>query len=318
MKKTVLAVLAILALSLALVAAASASGHKQWFHHTKGNGKVVCNQSDATPNAADAGPFSTKADCLAYGNGGNENPPPTPTGWPSSHGTISGNATGNCGDPVVLTSDENAPGYGAFDFSDVAGIEFDNLGLDFDFTVLSGTQAQSEPYFIVRFNDGTQAFVYSVDVNPGEAGDQVFSLTGNTYITRDEAMEQWGTKIVSSVTLAVDNGNLSIETHGLSVDGACVTPPADTPDSDYLCYSTFQTVPGSWQLPQAADLIAGGYWEAEAVAGNVDGGINVGAYHLVCNSGLTPTGESVGDGGSVYGADYGPAIEELGFYAIVA
>jgi hypothetical protein len=317
MKRLSLLVFAILALTIA--ASASASSQKQWFTHFNGHGKLVCDKG----NNGVTGPFVSKAACEASlsdggGDGGGNGGGDVPTGWPGTTGTISGDASGACGDPVVLTSDETAPGFGAFDFDITPGQTFSQIGLQFDFDILSGTQAQSEPYMIVRFTDGTQAFVYSVDVNPGEAGDQTYSLDGNTYLTRDEAMNEAGTKVVSSVTLAVDNGNLSIEAHGLTVDGSCVTASSyEAPASVFLCYSAFQTDPGVWIGSEADGLVAGGYWEASAVAGNVDGAANIGGYHLVCNSGLAPTGGFLSGDGSVYGSDYGPALEELGFYPIV-
>lgn len=223
-RKMLLAIVATAILALVSIAAAFASGGGQWWHHTLSNNHVTCNQSNTKPNTPDAGPFGTKAECLAYNNdgGGNDNPPPT--GWPGDSGTLDGNASGGCnGGDVILTSTSDPFTYGAFNFDIAPGTAFQDLGLDFNFDVLSGTQAQSEPYFIVRFTDATQAFVYSVDVNPGEPGQQVFSLTGNTYITRDEAMAQWGGKTVDSVTLAVDNGDLSIAAHGLAND-ECTTP----------------------------------------------------------------------------------------------
>jgi hypothetical protein len=51
----------------------------------------------------------------------------------------------------------------------------------------------------------------------------------------------------------------------------------------FLCYSKFQTDPGVWGVKAAAKLIAEGYWQPWAIAGNVPGGTNVGGYHLVCN-----------------------------------
>jgi len=80
-------------------------------------------------------------------------------------------------------------------------------------------------------------------------------------------------------------GNYGIDTtipnyaiHNISV-GRC-------PDWDnhvFLCYSKFNDVPGVWSASQAQELMADGYWSPEAVAGTVDGGTNLGGYHLVCN-----------------------------------
>lgn len=317
MRKAVLLTVTIAALVFAIGASASAS--KPWYLHTAGkSGHYVCNRDSHNP----LGTFATKAACKAAiptdNGGGGESTPPA--GWPGTSGTLSGDASGGCnGEAVILTSQDDENGYGAFDFDIVAGRTFAQTPLTFDIAVLSGTQAQSEPYMIVRFSDHTQAFVYSVEVNGVGTGTYYSTLAGNQYITYDQALEAYGDKIVSSVTLAVDNGNLSIAAYGLTND-ACPTPVVTprTPDGVFLCYSSFQTVPGVWVKDQAVALIAEGYTEAQAVAGNVEGGANVGAYHLVCNSGLRPNGQFVGDGGFVYGSDYGPATEELGFYPIFA
>lgn len=60
----------------------------------------------------------------------------------------------------------------------------------------------------------------------------------------------------------------------------------DCPFSDnhvFLCYSKSSDVPGVWPVGQAQDLIDGGYWAPAAMAGIVDGGTNIGNFHLVCN-----------------------------------
>jgi hypothetical protein len=82
----------------------------------------------------------------------------------------------------------------------------------------------------------------------------------------------------------------------------------------FLCYSSFQTVPGVWPANEALTLVKQGYWEPTAVDGNVDGGVNVGSYHLQCNA--TPKGDGyVGDGGQWFGPEWAAtAKEELGFY----
>jgi len=86
-------------------------------------------------------------------------------------------------------------------------------------------------------------------------------------------------------------------------------------DGIYLCYSKFQTTPGVWPASEAAALVGQGYWEPTAVDGNVDGGVNVGSYHLECN--VTPKGDGyVGDGGQWYGPAYAAtAAQQLGYYA---
>lgn len=97
-----------------------------------------------------------------------------------------------------------------------------------------------------------------------------------------------------------------------------VIPTAVVPqvNSVFLCYSAFQVEPGVWPLSEAQKLYALGYWQPYAVPGNVEGGTNIGAYHLVCN---LATGQSVGTGlvgggGHVYGPG---AVHDLGAYPIV-
>jgi hypothetical protein len=74
----------------------------------------------------------------------------------------------------------------------------------------------------------------------------------------------------------------------------------------FLCYSKFQTDPGVWDSTTAAALLKDGYWVPYAIAGNVDGATNVGAFHLVCNltGSQQPTGGFVDDGGGTWSADY--------------
>lgn len=89
----------------------------------------------------------------------------------------------------------------------------------------------------------------------------------------------------------------------------------------FLCYSVDQTNPGVWPIGVARQLLKqGGYWTPYAVQGNVAGGTNIGAYHLVCNLATT---QSVGDstlGGA--GETDGPGVKPnvtnvAGYYPIV-
>jgi hypothetical protein len=92
-----------------------------------------------------------------------------------------------------------------------------------------------------------------------------------------------------------------------------VAPPAvNEPDGIFLCYSKSQTEPGVWMQDQAAELLAAGYYYPSALAGNVNGGTNLGAFHLVCNASGTPTGKSVNENGEVVSAEY--ADHNLGYY----
>lgn len=108
---------------------------------------------------------------------------------------------------------------------------------------------------------------------------------------------------------------------GSATASNCTTPDPVVRGEDgiFLCYSSTQTTPVVFAKSQAATLVAAdGYVEAQAVEGNVEGGANVGSYHLVCNAPGSDTGTAVGDGGEVFGVDYGPQYEELGFYQIYA
>jgi hypothetical protein len=94
----------------------------------------------------------------------------------------------------------------------------------------------------------------------------------------------------------------------LSGSGAGPAKAAPIPEVNelFLCYSKFQTDPGVWDTDTAAKLLVAGYWIPYGLAGNVDGGTNVGDYHLVCNltGGQKTTGGFVDDGGGTWSADY--------------
>jgi hypothetical protein len=95
-------------------------------------------------------------------------------------------------------------------------------------------------------------------------------------------------------------------------------PPADVaPDGVFLCYSKFQVVPGVWPQDAAADLHEAGYWYPFAVPGNVEGGPNLGAYHLECNPIGSTTGEVVNENGEVFPASYATP-DTIGYYPLVA
>jgi hypothetical protein len=94
----------------------------------------------------------------------------------------------------------------------------------------------------------------------------------------------------------------------------CQGPPPAGPDGVFLCYSKFQMLPGVWPEDQAASLLAQGYWYPNAVKGNVEGGPNLGEYHLVCNATGTPTGMFVNENGEVVSKEY--AAGNLGYYPL--
>jgi hypothetical protein len=89
-------------------------------------------------------------------------------------------------------------------------------------------------------------------------------------------------------------------------------PLVNTPDGIFLCYSTSQVEPGVWMQDQAAELLAAGYYYPKALPGNVDGGTNLGSFHLVCNASGTPTGMFVNENGEVIPPEH--AQGNLGYY----
>jgi hypothetical protein len=85
----------------------------------------------------------------------------------------------------------------------------------------------------------------------------------------------------------------------------------------WLCDGSATGDLDTYAAADALQKVQQGYFEPVAVEGTVDGQNNIGGFHLACSTTLTDTGLSLGDGGDVFGADYGPAQEELGFYSIV-
>lgn len=86
-----------------------------------------------------------------------------------------------------------------------------------------------------------------------------------------------------------------------------VTPvqvvPSDTIASSFLCWNHDMVNPVAY-IDKVADQMwqTGNYFEPQAILGNVEGGTNIGAYHLVCNapSTMKPTGSGLGSSGEVY------------------
>ena len=80
----------------------------------------------------------------------------------------------------------------------------------------------------------------------------------------------------------------------------------------FLCYSKFNDVPGVWPAAEAQALMDEGYWSPEAIEGTVDGGTNIGGYHLVCNPPLAPLSfaSSVTDPATAYIGGDGTLVGE--------
>jgi len=82
--------------------------------------------------------------------------------------------------------------------------------------------------------------------------------------------------------------------------------PSDTIASSYLCWNREMVNPVAY-IDRTADEMwkTGRYFEPQAILGNVAGGTNIGAYHLVCNAPDTMkvTGLGLGGSGEVYSAE---------------
>ena len=106
-------------------------------------------------------------------------------------------------------------------------------------------------------------------------------------------------------------------------------PPAIQSDhfsSSFLCWNKEMVNPVAY-LDYIADQmwLTGNYFEPQAILGNVEGGTNLGAYHLVCNAPATmkATGEVLGGSGDVYSAEISklyhaehPGLNDLNVYHI--
>lgn len=326
MKKT-LAVFAIAAIAALVAVSVATATNTGWYHHTnaQGNGDH-CDHSSTANSGGDTvtGPFDTKAACDATTTGGGGGDTGATVGWPSNNGTASGDFT--CS-PVTITSTDDANGFGAIDFGGSFGT-FASLPIfsSEDYTILSGSGAESEPYLIVRFSDDTEVFVYATDVTgPGTRYSD--DVNHNTYLTRAQALASYGTKQVSSVTLAVDNGDLSIEVFGVALSncggvGATLPPP---PNHMFLCYSKFEQDGGQvFTNGQALALLAdpnSGFWAPFAALGTTADGPNISGYHLVCNpTGVKPTGQYLyaNNDGSAELAPFDALVAGSAGYAVVS
>ena len=142
-----------------------------------------------------------------------------------------------------------------------------------------------------------------------EAGDLLGLWQGNT--TNDCAKETISSADAYGVSAALSKPNagdtLSM-TPGfaaiLNVSASLVAPGSGegAVHHVYVCYSKFEQDAGEVEdVATATALVEAGRWYPTALPGNVDGGENVGAYHLLCNPPATvaPTGRFVGIGGAV-------------------
>lgn len=103
--------------------------------------------------------------------------------------------------------------------------------------------------------------------------------------------------------------------------GACNQQAPPPKANVFLCYSIFDQVPAVFPVDVAQNLLTqGGYWAPSAVLGNVDGGTNIGGYHLICNLASTQsaTDSTLGGAGEVDGpAAQADVTDVAGYYAII-
>lgn len=92
----------------------------------------------------------------------------------------------------------------------------------------------------------------------------------------------------------------------LGAVAASVATAGEEGPSSYLCWNHEMTSPVAY-LDSVADemWLTGKYYEPQAVLGVVEGGTNIGAYHLVCNAPetLKITDLGIGGSGEVYGVE---------------
>jgi hypothetical protein len=116
-------------------------------------------------------------------------------------------------------------------------------------------------------------------------------------------VQQWFTHLNGHGVLVCDKGNNGINGPFASkedceafIDGggttttdgggtttttaAAIVIPA--PSANFLCYGVGDAIYVAPDYGTTLALLAGGYFDPTAYAGNVDGGTNVGAYHLSC------------------------------------
>ena len=79
--------------------------------------------------------------------------------------------------------------------------------------------------------------------------------------------------------------------------------------ASFLCYSVGGEPYVAGDVAQALLLEAAGYWLPTAVAGNVAGGTNIGAFHLVCENPGTPGADGNAPAASQYVDDNGAVVD---------
>jgi hypothetical protein len=267
MRRLIVLALTTTLLAFAFAAAASASGGGQWWHHTLPNDKVTCNQSDSTPNTADAGPFDSKDACLAWDPGGGGGDSPT---WAIS---------------LSVSPNPDSPG-GDLTFSGVLTKDGGS----------AGTSGQAVE--IVEYNDAacTSLMGDVIGGTTGAGGSYSILLTTVTTVPGDYFVDAESNGARSSC--------VDVTISGAGEGGGTLTPLPPPPSGMFLCYSTFETDGGQFFADQGVALAVlanpsgVGWvkaWTPYAVLGATDPATSpqISGYHLVCNlpAGMSPTGQ---------------------------
>jgi len=113
-------------------------------------------------------------------------------------------------------------------------------------------------------------------------------------------------------------------TSGGGGGGSAHVPAPPQVNASFLCYSIGGDLYVAQNTAQAAALEAAGYWLPTAVAGNVPGGTNIGAYHLVCmapgalnaDGNAPPTTQYVDDNGAPLDAATAAVEGWIGVYPV--
>jgi hypothetical protein len=159
--------------------------------------------------------------------------------------------------------------------------------------VVAAPASAAPPIGTVYCMDGTLSFV-TWDVASQHVTDKTVTVYGGVITigeadpannVRDALRQYYDALETSDAT-----GNYGVDTtipnyviHHISA-GRCPSPDNHV----FLCYSKFNDVPGVWPAAEAQALMDDGYWSPEAVEGTLDGGTNIGGYHLVCNPPVAP------------------------------
>ena len=116
----------------------------------------------------------------------------------------------------------------------------------------------------------------------------------------------------------IQNAGFLLDLSVTLVPGGAAAPQVN---NVFMCYSKFEQDGGAvFNVNQEDALLkTGGFWTPDAVAGNVAGGDNIGAYHLVCNppTSLAPTSQLLDDGGDVIPASTMGVNSTDGLYPIL-